>query len=250
MSDWNHDLNPVPKEAEVYLKHVGVHIQTKGNPVEDLTGIMIDCFELLATMSKSYTPTGNSSHDNSVNRITALMEQWNASEIEVLKTNAELDRRKPTHPPPPPPSNIVFEDPDANKQSAIDEKLAALDVKASSGNEKDMPKTTKPVPAATATRTATRNSKNNDYFIKLKEDEALAKKKQEEEEAKLKPEQRLKLQEERRAAEQHEKSKTNHLSSLGSKYMPAKKKTSTGEIILERGGGGRGRGRGRGGGGH
>mmetsp|Transcript_17869 Transcript_17869/g.29880 ORF Transcript_17869/g.29880 Transcript_17869/m.29880 type:complete len:249 (+) Transcript_17869:193-939(+) len=248
MSDWNHDLNPVPKEAEVYLKHVGVHIQTKGNPVEDLTGIMIDCFELLATMSKSYTPTGNSSHDNSVNRITALMEQWQASEIEVLKTNAELDRRKPSHAPPPPPGNIVFEDPDANKQSIIDEKLAALDVNASGGNDKSSPKTVKPV--AAATRTATRNSKNDDYFIKLKEDEALAKKKQEEEEAKLKPEQRLKLQEERRAAEQHEKSKTNHLSSLGSKYMPAKKKTSTGEIVLERGGGGRGRGRGRGGGGH
>lgn len=137
--------------------------------MEDLTGMMIDCFELLATMSKSYTPTGNSSHDNSVNRITALMEQWQASEIEVLRTNAELDRRKPSQaPPPPPPSSIVFEDPDANKQSMIDEKLAALDVNASSGKGKETPSATKPVAAATRTA-ATRNSKNDDYFIKLKE---------------------------------------------------------------------------------
>lgn len=77
----------------------------------------------------------------------------------------------------------------------------------------------------------------------------MAKKKQEEEEARMKPEQRLKLQEERRLAEEHEKSKTSHLSSLGSKFMPSMKKTSTGEVMLERGGAGRGRG-GRGRGGH
>ena len=80
------------------------------------------------------------------------------------------------------------------------------------------------------------------------QDEALSKKKQEEEESKMKPEQLQKLKEERRLAEAHEKSKTNHLSSLGSKYMPAKKKASNGEIVIERGGGGRGGrgGRGRG----
>ena len=103
-----------------------------------------------------------------------------------------------------------------------------------------------------------RSRKNSDYFNKLKEvtvtaivlfltiyvsmaqDEALAKKKQEEQEAKMKPEELKKLQEERRMAEEHNNSKTAHFSKLGAKYMPAKKKTPTGEIILERGGGGRG----------
>ena len=82
--------------------------------------------------------------------------------------------------------------------------------------------------------------------LSFNQDEAAAKKKQEAEEAKMKPEALKKLQEERRLAEEHDSSKTAHLSKLGSKFMPAKKKNSGGDVILERGGGGRGRGRGRG----
>ena len=62
----------------------------------------------------------------------------------------------------------------------------------------------------------------------------------------MKPEELKKLQEERRLAEEHNNSKTEHLSKLGSRFMPGKKKTATGEVVLQRKSGGRGRGRGRG----
>lgn len=141
-----------------------------GNPIEDLTEVLLESYELLAKMTNNYTPTGNSRHDNSVHRIIALMERWPAAEIVTVRENSALDRRKPSQapPPPPPPNSIVFEDPDSSKQIVIEEKLAALDVSAANDNV-DTPKPLPKVSTPTSRGTATRSSKNNDYFLKLKE---------------------------------------------------------------------------------
>lgn len=129
---------------------------------------MTECYDLLVEMTKNYKPAGNTRHDSSVSRTTSLLASWPSRELDNLRESVSLERKRPSHAPPPPPSaSIVFEDPDAEKQSAIEEKLAVLDV--NSGQDDVAPSTAAVSRTSTARVAAPRNSKNNDYFLKLKE---------------------------------------------------------------------------------
>lgn len=122
---------------------------------------MIDCYELLATISKDYTPTGNASQDDSVKKLKTLFEHWPASVTDNLREGVALNRNKPTHTPPPPPNAAVFEAPPATiaGQNAKEVRPRADD------SQKPMPKSVS-TPSLSAIKD---NSKNNDYFLKLKE---------------------------------------------------------------------------------
>jgi hypothetical protein len=178
-----------------------------GNPVEDLTEIMLDCYELLSTISQNYTLTGNDRHDNSVNRLKILFQNWPASEADELRDSSFDERRKPTNERLPPPCPTIFEAPEPERETALGTELDEASEDRDTDTEKVPPSVsnrssapsvppprppsagasasagasvTKPVgksastpclPAARGSEEGKgdKSSKNNDYFLKLKE---------------------------------------------------------------------------------
>jgi len=123
---------------------------------------MLNCYEMLSTISKNYTPTGDSRQDNSVNRLKALLDHWPASEVNTLREGAALDHAKPTHAPPPPPTPEVLAEkevtPPHNQGSALSNK--------NDDNQKSIPKSNS---NSSLSSNSKDNTKNNDYFLRLKE---------------------------------------------------------------------------------
>ena len=144
--------------------------------MEDLTEMLIECYEALSTITENYKSTGIKSYDSSVHRVKPLLENWSSNEIDILRQKISLQARRPSIAPPPIPS--VFEKTDSEKKLDIANNseittnqtdLPDPPTRNSNENASESISKSSSNSSLSSAKGVNKTNKNDEYFMKLKE---------------------------------------------------------------------------------